>query len=60
MIKMAIYKILNAAFQVICYQAAQCKAGAIISAKAQGFAAQYAELVKMASFDDSDEQYTEA
>lgn len=57
---MAIYKILNAAFQVICYEAAQCKADAIISAKAQGFAAQYAEFVKMASFDDSDLQYTEA
>ena len=57
---MAIYKILNAAFQIICYQPALCKADAIISAKAEGFAAQYAEFVKMASFDDSDEQYTEA
>lgn len=57
---MAIYKILNAAFQVICFETAQCKADAIISAKAQGFAAQHCEFVKMASFDDMDEQYTEA
>lgn len=57
---MAIYKILNASFQVICYQAALCKADAIMSAKAEGFAAQYVEFVKMASFDDSDEQYTNA
>lgn len=58
---MGIYKILNAAFQVICYQAALCKADAIIHAKLEGFAdAQHVEFVKMASFNDSDEQYTEA
>lgn len=56
---MAIYKILNALFQVICYQVAPCKADAIINAKAEGFDAHYVEFVKMASFDDSDEQYTE-
>ena len=57
---MGIYKILNAAFQVICYQAAPCKADAIMSAKAEGFEAQYAEFVKMASYDDSDDQYMAA
>jgi hypothetical protein len=57
---MAIYKILNAAFQVICYQCAPCGADAIMAAKAEGFSAQYCEFVKMASYDDSDEQYTAA
>ena len=57
---MGIYKILNAAFQVICYQIAPCKSDAIMSAKDEGFTAQYAEFVKMAAYDDSDDQYTSA
>ena len=54
---MGIYKVLNSKFQVICYQFGNCRADAIVAAKAEGFTeAQHCEFVKLAD-SASDDNY---